>query len=197
MRKPHQLNHRNTGIIGAICGSLLIVIPVSSIAQTTPNTAPTAPSRALNPTPSIFNEPPYNRSFTPNPGAIAPTAPNQPTPPIQPPLPEEQGKAIATVTPVEGKVDVRLKNNTNAIIAYEAIEHTQKRVLPAKGEIVLRGLPAPVTITLVRQDNGFIQVIPASSSSSGMLDLSLSEAPSLNEQQGTIRIQKNGNVFVN
>lgn len=194
MRKPHQLYSKNIGIIGAICGSLLIGIPLSSIAQTTPSTTP---SRALNPTPSIFNEPPYNRSFTPNHGAIAPTAPNQPSSPIQPPLPEEQGKAIATVTPVGGKVDVRLKNNTNAVIAYEAVEHTPRRVLPAKGEIVLRGLPAPVTITLVRQDNGFVQVVPASSSSSGILDISLNEAQTLNEQQGTIRIQQNGNVFVN
>jgi hypothetical protein len=195
MCKVHQLNRQNMGIIGAICGSLLIGIPVSSIAQTTPITAP---SRALNPTPSIFNEPPYNRTrSTPNPGAIAPTAPNQTSSPIQPPLPENRSRAIATVTPVGGKVDVRLKNNTNAVIAYEAVEHTQRRVLPAKGEIVLRGLPTPVTITLVRQDNGFVQVVPASSSSSGMLDLSLNEAPSLNDQQGTIRIQQNGDVFVN
>lgn len=183
MRKLH---HKNMGLVGAICGSFLIGISASSIAQTTP-------SRALNPTPSIFNEPPYNRRVPANPSG---TTPNQPNP-VQPPLPEEQQQAIATVTPVGGKVNVRLKNNTNAVIAYEAVEYTNRRVLPAKGEIVLRGLPAPVTITLVRQDNGFIQVIPASSSSSGMLDLSLSEAPSLNEQQGTIRIQSNGNVFVN
>lgn len=186
MQKLQLLNRRNIGTIGAICGSLLITIPISSIAQTTP-------SRALNPTPSIFNEPPYNRRVPANSGGITP---NQPTP-VQPPLPQQQGKAIATVTPVGGKVDVRLKNNTNAVIAYEAVEYTNRRVLPAKEEIVLRGLPAPVTITLVRQDNGFIQVIPASSSSSGMLDISLSEAPNLNEQQGTIRIQQNGNVFVN
>lgn len=195
--RTHQLNNKNIGIIGAICGSLLIGIPVSSIAQTTPSTAPTAPSRALNPTPSIFNEPPYNRSSTPNPGAIAPTAPNPPRSPIRPPLPENRSRAVATVTPVGGKVDVRLKNNTNAVIAYEAVEHTPRRVLPAKGEIVLRGLPAPVTITLARQDNGFVQVIPVSSSSSGMLNLSLNEAPSFNDQQGTIRIQQNGSVFVN
>lgn len=188
MRKLH---YKNAGLIGAICGSLLIGIPVSSIAQTTP-------SRALNPTPSIFNEPPYNRSgSTPNPGAITPTTPSQTSTPVQPPLPETREKAIATVTPVGGKVDVRLKNNTNAVIAYEAIDYTNRRVLPAKGEIVLRGLPAPVTITLVRQDNGFIQVIPVNTSSSGTLNLSLNEAPSLNEQQGTIRIQGNGNVFVN
>ncbi|KJH70981.1 hypothetical protein [Aliterella atlantica] len=190
MQKLQLLNRRNIGTIGAICGSLLISIPISSIAQTTP-------SRALNPTPSIFKEPPYNRNSTPQPSAITPTSPIQQNYPVQPPLPEQQQKAIAIVTPVGGKVDVRLKNNTNAVIAYEAIEYTNRRVLPAKGEIVLRGLPAPVTITLVRQDNGFIQIIPASSSSSGMLDISLSEAPSLNEQQGTIRIQQNGNVFVN
>lgn len=197
MKKLHQLNNKSIALISAICGSLLIGHPVSSIAQTTPNAAPTTPSRALNPTPSIFNEPPYNRTrSTPDPGAIAPTAPTQSTP-IQPPLPEQQGRAIATVTPVGGKVDVRLKNDTNAVIAYQAIGHTDRRILPAKGEIVLRGLPAPVTITLVRQDNGFIQIIPASSSSSGVLDLSLNEAQNLNEQQGTIRIQRNGNVFVN
>lgn len=49
----------------------------------------------------------------------------------------------------------------------------------------------------MRQGNGFIQVIPASSFIWGMLNIFLNEAPSLNEQQCAIIIQKNVTVFIN
>lgn len=132
----------------------------------------------MNPRPSIFNEPPYNRAAITNsselPGADrtpnrivpadAPTTPAQvvPTPahpgiaiaiegttpgvtnppgtaltaPVKPPLPEERSQPLANITPTNGTVDVRLKNNTNVLITYEAIGYTQRRALLGGEEIV-------------------------------------------------------------
>ena len=169
-----------------ICGSLLFVgIPLNSLAQAP---SPT-PSGVLNPKPSIFNEQLYRRDRSP----INTT----PSTPLVPPLPEESSNAIATVTPISGKVSVKLTNTTNTAITYEAIKYTERRTLAAKTEVVLKDLPAPVTITLVRPDNGFIQIAATSIANSGLLEVSLSEAPALNEQQSAIRIEKNGKVFVN
>ena len=170
-----------------ICGSLLFVgIPLNSLAQTPSLT----PSGVLNPKPSVFNEQLYRRDRSP----INPTKPSAP---LVPPLPEESSNAIATVTPINGKVSVKLKNTTNTAITYEAIEYTERRTLAAKAEVVLKDLPAPVTITLVRPDNGFIQIAATSTANSGLLEVSLSEAQALNEQQSAIRIQKSGSVLVN
>lgn len=183
MRKLNQSKNK----LAAICGSLVLVtIPLNSVAQTP---SPT-PSGVLNPKPSIFNEPRYNRDRTP----VNNTTPSTP---LVPPLPEENSNAIATVTPINGKVSVKFKNTTNTAITYEAIEYTERRTLAAKGEVILKDLPTPVTLTLVRPDNGFIQIAATSVANSGLLEVSLSEGKTLNEQQSAIRIQQNGGVFVN
>lgn len=116
--------------------------------------------------------------------------------PAQPPLPEARANAIARVMPMDGSVDVKLKNNTNALITYEAIGYTQRRSLPGGEEIVLRNLPVPVTITTVRQDKGLVDVIPVSSQE-GMLEVSLNESKNLDDNASALRIQKDGQVFLN
>lgn len=225
MNNRNQLSKKNAGLLGAICGGLLIGIPLSTLPglaqisqnpgtcpqasgnrvlpdrDLTPNSivqadAPTTPSTVLNPRPSIFNEPPYNRAgtsvITP---AVSPVLPAQTKPPMQPPLPENRSQPIARVMPMDGKVNVKLKNNTNALITYEAIGYTQRRSLPGGEETVLR-LPIPVTITTVRQDNGLVDVIPVASQQ-GMLEVSLNESKNLDDNAGALRIQKDGQVFLN
>jgi hypothetical protein len=238
MNKHNQLSKKNAGLLGAICGSLLIGIPLSSlpglakpIAQAssnpctyqqapvnpvdspgaelparelTPNRivpadAPTTAATVLNPKPSIFNEPPYNRMGTAATApAVSPVLPAQTKPPMQPPLPAERSQPIARVMPMDGKVNVRLKNNTNALITYEAIGYTQRRALLGGEEIVLRNLPTPVTITMVRKDDGFLEVMPVRTSEPDLLEVSLDEdATPLDKNQGVLRIQRDGQVFLN
>jgi hypothetical protein len=60
----------------------------------------------------------------------------------------------------------------------------------------LRGLPTPVTITLVRQDGGLVKVMPMSTSE-GMLSVSLDETTNFDDNQGVLRIQRDGQVFLN
>ena len=105
---------------------------------------------------------------------------------------------IAVVNPKEGKVNIKLRNDTNTRIAYQVIEHTKRRYIPAGQEITLQDLPAPVTITMLREDRGFIKVNPMSKiSESGMLSLSLDESKKFNDNQGVLRIKKDGQVFLN
>lgn len=120
------------------------------------------------------------------------------TPPVKPPLPENRSQPVAAVIPMNGNVSVKLKNNTNAIVTYEAVGFTQRRVLPGGGEIVLRNLPVPVTVTFTRQDDGFVEVMPMSVSKDGVLEVGLDEdANPLDRNQGVLRIQKDGQVFLN
>lgn len=99
---------------------------------------------------------------------------------------------------MDGKVNVKLKNNTNALIIYEAIGYTQRRALLGGEEIVLRNLPTPATITMVRKDDGFLEVIPVRTSEQNLLEVSLDEnATPLDKNQGVLRIQTDGQVFLN
>jgi len=123
---------------------------------------------------------------------------DQTNPPVTPPLPENRSQAVAKVMPMNGDVSVRLKNNTNAIVTYEAVGYTQRRVLPGGEETLLRNLPVPVTVTFTRQDDGFVEVIPMSASKDGVLEVALDEdANPRDSNQGVLRIQKDGQVFLN
>ncbi|KAF3889041.1 MULTISPECIES: hypothetical protein [Nostocales] len=115
---------------------------------------------------------------------------------IAPPSPNQQQSPIASVTPTNGQVSVKIKNDTNAAINYEVIGHTERRVLAGGQEVVLQNLPVPVTITTVRQDNGFVRVIPVSTKS-GMIEFSLDEQANPGNEQGVIRIQQSGQVYLN
>lgn len=114
-----------------------------------------------------------------------------------PPLPEAQGNAIATVTPNNGNVDVVLRNTTNAAVTYEVIGQTQQRTLAGGEEVVLQDLPVPLTITTVRQDRGLVDIQPTAVDNSGRIEFSLGASTQLNNEQGAIRIQSSGQVFVN
>lgn len=193
------------GLVSAICGSVLIGLPAIPLA------ASARPASRVNPCPGIYYEEPFNSThFAPQgcpPNAavrqfgVQGLTPNQTLPPaptsITPPLPEVRSNAIATVTPMDGKVDVKLKNNTNAFISYQAVGHTERRFLVAGEEIILQDLPTPVTITTVRQDKGLLHVVPTSTSEAGMLEVSLDESKNLDDNLGALRIQRDGKVFLN
>ncbi|MEC4818829.1 MAG: hypothetical protein SAK29_36975 [Scytonema sp. PMC 1069.18] len=112
------------------------------------------------------------------------------------PAPETRQNAIAYVSPTNGQVSVRLKNDTNVGINYEAIGYTERRVLQPGQEVVLRNLPVPVSITTVRLDDGFVQVLPTSTES-GVIGFTLDEQRNVDDNQGVIRIQQDGQVFLN
>jgi hypothetical protein len=216
MYKLNRSSLKEVGLVGTIFGTLLVgfsAITQSAVAQ--PRIS------QINPCPSIFYEEPHrNRVMVPagcppnaatlrfggqqgttgSQGIMVPAYPmngrRTNVNVIQPPAPESRQSAIATITPTAGTVDVKLKNNTNAGISYQAIGQTQPRYLAGGQEFVLRNLPTPISITLVRQDGGLLKVMPTSTSE-GTLAVSLDETTNFNDNQGVLRIQKDGQVFLN
>lgn len=174
------------------------VVPVGcpANAYTQQQGQPSGVSSEVEPLPGTPNEPVAPLPGTPD-EPVAPLPGDADTPASAPPLPEERSEPVAVVMPMDGQVSVLLKNNTNALITYEAVGHTQRRYLEGGAETMLQGLPLPLTLTMVRQDDGFIEVVPVASES-GMLEISLDEEQEpLDENQGVVRIQEDGKVFVN
>ncbi|MDJ0735673.1 MAG: hypothetical protein QNJ47_16700 [Nostocaceae cyanobacterium] len=197
---------------GLFFGSLIVGLPTNLTASAIPPT----PNTEVNPCPSIYYEEPYNKKLIvpyncpPNVATTrwieqgyAPTPQRLAIPsvtsviPVQPPVPEYRSNAIATVEPILGTVDVKLKNDTNTPISYQAIEHTQTRYLSAGEEVLLQDIPTPATITMVREDGGLLKVTPASNSDKDRLTISLDESVKFDDNQGVLRIQKDGQVFLN
>lgn len=112
------------------------------------------------------------------------------------PSPEARSEAIALVTPMDGQLMISLTNNTGATVTYEVVGDTSRRTLEASESITLQGISLPSTITLVRQDEGLLDV-SADSTAVGMLSLSISAESGLDDTQGVIRIQEDGRVFAN
>jgi hypothetical protein len=211
MYKFNHSSFKKVGSVGTIFGTLLIglsAISQSAVAQ--PRIS------QINPCPRIFYEEPH-RDRVMVPAGCPPNAATlrmqpqrqtlgQPTVivvpirpgvrPIQPTIPENRQSAIATITPTAGTVNVKLKNNTNAGISFQAIGYTEPRYLAGGQEFVLQDLPTPVSITLVRQDGGLLKVMPMSNSQ-GTLAVSLDETTNFNNDQGVLRIQRDGQVFLN
>ncbi|MGB6294906.1 MAG: hypothetical protein WBF90_01825 [Rivularia sp. (in: cyanobacteria)] len=177
---------------------------------------PKRPNPKRNPCPKIYYEEPYNNKIL-VPAGCEPNAatqrwkktgqavdqslnivtPDTSVKPIQPPIPENRANAIATIKPMMGKVSLMLKNDTNARISYQAVTHTEVRYLEGGEEVTLRDIPTPVTITMVREDKGLLRVMPMSSEEDGMLTITLDEKTKFDNNQGVLRIQEDGEVFLN
>lgn len=202
-------------LFAGVLGIFLVNLP-SALA------IPTKRVNSTNPCPGIYYEEPYNsrlvvpRKCVPNVATIrwlkGKPVSKQPflelsegtlvadkeVKPIEFSVAESRERAIAVVNPREGKVNVKLKNDTNTPIVYQVIEHTEKRSISAQEEITLQDLPTPVTITMRRRDGGFITVTPKSKiSEEAILNLSLDESKEVDDNQGALRIKRDGQVFLN
>jgi len=213
MTKQHQnnlSNLKNAGLLGAIVGGVLISLPATILEA---SAAPFSTLAQVNPCPGIYYEEPYNSTRMVPPGCPPnqatrmgrggqfPTRPMTPVPPpagvSQPPLPAERSDAVARIQPTNGTVDVRLKNNTDAVVSYQAVGHTDRRYMSGGEEIVLQNLPTPITITAVRQDEGWLKMMPISVDETGQLEVTFEQETTLDSNQGVLRIQEDGQVFVN
>ncbi|WP_013322409.1 hypothetical protein [Gloeothece verrucosa] len=189
------------GIFG-IGGSLVLGIPLMALSASAQEviTSPVCPR--------LYYEAPWATLLTPPAGCpandtnLSGTSRIEYVKPVEsgtqatPPLPEDTTPAVASVIPKQGYVNIQLNNTTNTVVTYEVIGHTNQRQLLGRQNIELQDIPLPVTITLVRPDNGFLKIIPVSSESD-LLNITLQENPNFNDTQGVVRIQKNGQVYLN
>jgi hypothetical protein len=160
-----------------------------------------APS-PLNPNPSIFYEPPYNRSsgFLPPVGSVPSQVSALPTPPTTLPETTTIDPTLVPSTRIalaNGKADITLKNNTNAEIIYQVIGDTQPRILSGMSNVTLRDLSTPATVTFQRDDGGLLMVETEPGRKMGSLEVTLEETTDINQDRNSMRIQSNGSVFLN
>ncbi|MCC5645052.1 hypothetical protein LC607_19340 [Nostoc sp. CHAB 5824] len=205
-----QKFRKSAELFGAIFGGLLISLPAipQAVAQeSTPQ---------VNPSPSIFSEPPYNRSQAPvPPGQMSPLPPGSGVKPPRPaprdqtqqpssggvstdqPLLQPRQTPSATIAVTNGRVNIRLVNDTAANVTYQVIGDTAPRSLQGKSDVTLQSLSAPVTVTFEREDGGQLTVTPQPSSEPGSLEVTFKEATNVVQGRSTLRIERNGSVFLN
>jgi hypothetical protein len=116
---------------------------------------------------------------------------------VTPSLREQGQTAIAMVMPINGKVTVRLVNQTGAQINYQAIGDTAPRSLQSKSDVTLQGLRTPTTVTFRRQDGGLLMVTAVGSSNQGVLELTLRETVDFAMDKTTVTIEQNGAAYLN
>ena len=198
MNKHNQNRQRRAGLLKIICGSLLVGTPFAI--NTCAIAEPLIRIPLNNSLLQLISHRSDVKSVLPTvtsqaPGRVVPIPP--PQPPLTPPLPSEQQPPSAMITPINGLVSVILMNKTAASINYQVIGDTNERSLPGKSNYTLRDLKTPVTITFKRQDGGLLKVTPQATAEPGILLVTYTETTSLGIDRSTMRIQRNGSVFLN
>jgi len=113
----------------------------------------------------------------------------------QPPLSSQRQDPIAFVMPKGREVTVQLVNQTGTTVNYEAIAATDYLPLKAGETKTLSGLNLPTTIALDRGDGGFLQL--STQSQPGLLKVYLYSTNNFNDDEGVLRIQPRGAVYLN
>lgn len=135
--------------------------------------------------PGIFDEAPYNRAPKP-----VQTAPGNP---LLPPNPEP----VVTIQPVNGRVSIKLANQTTTEIAYQVVGDTPPRRLAGKTDITLLNLRTQTNLTFYRPDRGFILVeLKPSATSPEQLEVSLSATADPNQGKNSLVIDPSGQVYL-
>lgn len=138
-------------------------------------------SSVLNPNPSILNEQRYDRSAAPD----------------RLPMLRQGQTPVTAIAIGNGKVNVKLINDSGAIITYQVIGDTAPRSLQGKSDVTLQALNAPVTVTFQRDDGGLLTVTPQPSSEPGVLEVRFKETTDVVQDRNALRIEGNGSVFLN
>jgi len=105
----------------------------------------------------------------------------------------QKSNPSAMVMPVNGKINIKLMNATNAVVTYQVIGDTN-RTLAGGLDVTLQNIKTPLTVTFVREDKGLLKVSPKAASQ-GLLEVTLDESTNLDEDQDTVRV--GGTVFIN
>ncbi|ACB53522.1 hypothetical protein cce_4174 [Crocosphaera subtropica ATCC 51142] len=196
-------NVKNTGIIGFI-SSIVVGIPLIAL--------PASSQVIIQPIcPGLYYEEPWNDIIEPPVGCpanereiygeqvqIYDPEPDylEPNYRVVPPLPDTVSDPITFVNPTsQGTVDIKIDNDTNALVTYQVLGHTDERWLEGREEIMLEDVPTPVTVTMIREDNGLLEFM-TSGSDSDYLHVTLNEDPTFDDIQGVLRIQPSGEVFL-
>lgn len=103
-----------------------------------------------------------------------------------------------------GNVTVRLVNQTEQTLTYEALGDTQPRTLEADSEIVLQGLNVPATVTFFYKDvqknrqagEGLTEVLLTADDPADVLEVVVQPTTELDKDVSNLTVESNGNVFL-
>ncbi|MFN6515305.1 MAG: hypothetical protein RMY29_012530 [Nostoc sp. CreGUA01] len=141
-------------------------------------------------------EPPVSSQAQPVPSVQGEAPPVSPQPDAT--LPAEPRQAPSTtIALANGRVNIRLVNDTAANITYQVIGDTAPRSLQGKSDVTLQNLSAPLTVTFEREDGGQLIVTPQPSSETGSLEVTFNEATNATQGRSAMRIEASGSVFLN
>lgn len=119
-------------------------------------------------------------------------------PVTNPPLPSQQQPPIATLTPQQGTVGVKLINKTGAEIVYQVIGDTRVRTLAGRSEVALQALKTPTNLTFYRRDRGFLLVTPlVPTNAPNMIELTLTETTDFGIDRNALSIDPDGDAYLN
>jgi hypothetical protein len=116
---------------------------------------------------------------------------------IVPPTPEQQQAASARIRPVNGRIALRLVNETGANITYQIIGDSNERSLPGRSYVTLQTLLTPTTITFYRPDYGLLMARPRTTAQPGMLEVRFAPTTDLGMDKNALTIEPTGAVFLN
>jgi hypothetical protein len=103
---------------------------------------------------------------------------------------------VTTIEVSNGRLSVRLVNQTGAPISYQAIDDTQVRVLAGESEVLLQNLFIPLSMTFQRDDAGFVQVA-LNQTRDGVLEITFSSTSDFGEDRNAMTVDQLGRVFLN
>ena len=119
-------------------------------------------------------------------------------PAVNPPLPSQQQPPIATLTPNQGSVGVKLINKTGADIVYQVIGDTRVRTLRGRSNVTLQALQTPVSLSFYRRDRGFLLVSPVvPTTAANTIELTLTETTDFATDKTALTIESDGEVYLN
>ncbi len=101
---------------------------------------------------------------------------------------------VASVTPISGKIDLRVRNNMGAQVVFEAAGYLLPNRLIGGQSMTIHNLPTPIAVKISRADGGLLKVRPIRTSDVGVLEVAIEEGNRLSDDSGIVRIQPNGRV---
>lgn len=121
---------------------------------------------------------------------------------VQLPLAAQVSSGITVPVAPEG-VTVRLVNQTDEPVTYEALGDTQSRLLSSGDDVILRALNTPATLTFFYQDiqkdpqtgTGLLQTELSLNEATGVLDVTIRPTNSLDADVSNITVEPNGDIF--
>lgn len=141
-----------------------------------------------NPNPTVFNEPPFNQGQRLTPATTPSPAPT--TSPVRTP--------VSTIKPVDGKVTVKLINQTYTNVVYKELGgETAPRTLAGRSEVTLQNLSTPVNLNFYRPDRGFLVInLQPSADTENLLEVTMTETADQGLGKTSLNIEPDGNVYL-